>query len=302
MSDGGLPRISLVTPSFNQGRFLEATLRSVLEQNYPNLEYIVVDGGSTDDSVAILGRYSDRLTWWVSEQDGGQTDAIRKGFSRATGEILNWLNSDDLLRSGALRAVAEAYSATGAEMIVGRDDMFRTDPDVPVARFVPSGYAFPDCLRFWDGSFRYHQPPTFFTRGLYRRAGGLDASLRYAMDYDLYCRMLALPETRVHYLDAVLAGFRIHSGAKTSRFKEAVLRELREGSQRYWPTEWRTSGVRRQMDRYCAECAVFQMAEALRDNSWGTAVSAFVSSCGYSMPHSLNFMARRIMKTLIRVA
>ena len=112
------PRITLVTPSFNQGQYLEQTLRSVLDQGYPNLEYIVVDGGSTDDSVEITKRYADRLAWWVSEKDAGQSDALDKGFARATGEVFGYINSDDVLYPGALDAVAKAY-AQGARWIVG---------------------------------------------------------------------------------------------------------------------------------------------------------------------------------------
>jgi glycosyltransferase involved in cell wall biosynthesis len=105
-----LPRISLVTPSFNQAEFLEATLRSVLDQGYPNLEYIVVDGGSTDGSTAILERYADRLAWWVSEPDRGHGHALNKGFARATGEILGWINSDDLLLPGASSSAGSSRS------------------------------------------------------------------------------------------------------------------------------------------------------------------------------------------------
>src|SRR4051794_2419788 len=113
-----LPRITIVTPSFNQGQYLEQTLRSVLDQGYPNLEHIVVDGGSTDESVEVIKRYADRLAWWVSEKDAGQSDAINKGFARATGDVYGYINSDDFLYPGALEAVAKAYAA-GAQWMIG---------------------------------------------------------------------------------------------------------------------------------------------------------------------------------------
>ena len=115
-----LPRITIVTPSFNQGQYLEQTLRSVLDQGYPNLEYIVVDGGSTDDSVDILNRYADRLAWWVSEKDAGQSDAINKGFARASGDVYGYINSDDFLYPGALEAVGKAYASGASWMVPSR--------------------------------------------------------------------------------------------------------------------------------------------------------------------------------------
>lgn len=118
-SASGLPRITVITPSYNQAPYLEATLRSVLEQGYPNLEYIVVDGGSTDGSRDILEHYAPHLSWWVSERDAGQTDAIRKGLTRATGEWFNWINSDDLLAPGALWRIAEAAGARQTDIIAG---------------------------------------------------------------------------------------------------------------------------------------------------------------------------------------
>src|SRR5258706_6083465 len=120
MSGIAFPRISIVTPSFNQAAYVDATIRSVLDQRYPNLEYIVVDGGSTDGSVDIIRRYEDRLTYWVSEPDRGQADAINKGLARATGEIRAYLNSDDLYLPGALLRVAAEYRAhPDADIICG---------------------------------------------------------------------------------------------------------------------------------------------------------------------------------------
>ena len=110
-----LPKISTVTPSFNQGKFLEKTILSVLEQGYPNLEYIIIDGGSSDESVDIIKKYADRLNYWVSEADRGQSHAINKGFERATGEIFGWLNSDDWYHPGALQAVDDCVENNAAD-------------------------------------------------------------------------------------------------------------------------------------------------------------------------------------------
>ncbi|MBZ0305900.1 MAG: glycosyltransferase, partial [Anaerolineae bacterium] len=112
------PRITVVTPSYNQGQYLEATIRSVLSQNYPNLEYIVIDGGSTDTSTAIIQKYADQLAYWVSEKDRGQTHAINKGFQRGTGEVMGWLNSDDILLPGTLHAVGRAFAQDSSLKVV----------------------------------------------------------------------------------------------------------------------------------------------------------------------------------------
>lgn len=291
------PKITLVTPSMNQGQYIEATIQSVLQQGYPHLEYIVVDGGSTDNSVDIIRHYADRLAWWVREPDSGQTDALIKGFSRCSGELLNWLNADDLLLPGALFAVAQAYREDRADLVVGRDRHFTVDPDRPVSLFEPSGYAFPDCLRFWNGAFRYHQPCSFFTRAAYLRAGELDRSLHYAMDYDFYCRLLALPGVRVRQIDAELSAFRLHEDAKTSRAKAGFVKEMREISRRYWPATW-SIGEKQQMDRYSAECSVFQAAEAFRGHDWRKGTEALRLSFAYDPAHSTQLILRRLGKRL----
>jgi glycosyltransferase involved in cell wall biosynthesis len=287
------PKISLVTPSMNQGRFIAATIQSVLAQGYPNLEYTIVDGGSTDGTLDVIRAHSHQLASWVSEPDSGQTDALMKGFSRCSGELLNWLNADDLLRPGALLAVARAWRDSKADVIVGRDRHFTTDPDHPVSVFEPSGYEFPACLRFWSGSFRYHQPCTFFTRDAFVRAGQLDRSLHYAMDYDFYCRLLALPGLRVQQINAELSAFRLHEDAKTSRAKAGFVEEMRKISRRYWPAAW-AKGEERQMDRYSAECSVFQAAEAFRRRAWGQGARALQRSYTYDAVHATRFILRRL--------
>lgn len=290
------PKITLVTPSFNQGQFLEATLDSVLGQGYPNLEYRVIDGGSTDASVGILERYSKHLDFWVSEPDAGQADALIKGFRTASGDLMNWINSDDLLRPGALFAVAEAWMQEPTDLIVGEDIQFQTTPEAPVGHFFPAGYRYPECLRFWDDSFRYHQPPTFFSRRAYEAVGGLSRDLHYVMDYDLYCRMLRLPSVAVRYLDRVLSAFRLHAAAKTTHAKARFLLELRGVSRPNWPSAWSVAAESAAMDRYSAECSVFQAAESLRGGHYGIAATALMSALRYAPMHAANLAAQRVWK------
>lgn len=291
------PRITIVTPSFNQADFLEETLVSVLSQDYPNLEYIVIDGGSTDGSVAILETYSDRLTDWVSEPDRGQTDAIAKGFEMATGEIINWLNSDDLLLPGALSAVARTFMSTGADVVVGQDRHFYESHHHPVRRFIPSGYSYPECLRFWSGEFRYHQPCTFFTRAVYNDAGGLDRELNFSMDYDLYCRILAREGVTVEYLEEELSAFRLHKDSKTSKNAPDQLRDLAQASQRYWPDEFRSDPkTARDLKAFVAKCQVHQIVAALRKGDAGAALRS-VKVLGCARPfHAIAYACSLIAK------
>jgi len=288
-------KISIVTPSFNQGHFLEETIESVLSQGYPALEYFVIDGGSTDDSVSVIKRYQRHLAGWVSEADRGQSDALIKGFKRATGTVMNWINSDDVLRPGALAAVGDAWQQSKADLIVGRDIQFTDDVESPVGTFAGAGYEFPDCLRFWDGRFRYHQPPTFFSREIYEAVGGLRVDLHYVMDFDLYSRMLAKSSTEVCYLDAVLTGFRLHVGAKTSRAKAGFLTELRAVSRKAWPASWDVDAEQTAMDRYCAECSIFQAAEHVRARSLGEAFAALSTAVRFSPLHALAFATNRAL-------
>jgi glycosyltransferase involved in cell wall biosynthesis len=205
-----LPLVSIVTPSFNQARFLEAAIRSILEQDYPRIEYIIVDGGSTDGSLEIIRKYQSRLAYWVSEPDQGQTDAINKGFARAQGEILAWLNSDDTYEPGALGEAVAFLQAHPQVGLVYGDANFIDSDGHKIGRF-PAAQT--DYRRLRSGYVHIPQQAAFFRAGLWRQVGPLDPSFYFAMDYDLWVRLALL--SQVHYLPRTWANFRLHGDSKT---------------------------------------------------------------------------------------
>lgn len=215
------PLVSIVTPSYNQAPYLEAAIRSVLEQSYPHIEHLVIDGGSTDGSLQILQEYGDRLAYWVSEQDAGQTDAINKGFNRASGEIFAWINSDDLLR---LEAVAEAVEYLKEHPEVGMvygDADFIDEAGEKIGWF---NAAQTDYTRLRRGYVHIPQQATFFRGRLWRMVGPLDPSFYFAMDYDLWVRIAALAPIRYH--PRTWAAFRLHSDAKSLAAAERCWPEM----------------------------------------------------------------------------
>jgi glycosyltransferase involved in cell wall biosynthesis len=210
LNTASLPLVSIVTPSYNQAPYLEATLRSVLDQDYPNIEYILVDGGSTDGSREIIGRYAERLAWWVSEKDQGQTDAINKGFAHAKGKILAWLNSDDTYLPGAVsQAVAALRAHPEAGMVYGDANLI-DEAGKAIGKF-PARQT--DYSRLRRGYVHIPQQASFFRAALWRQVGPLDPSFYFAMDYDLWVRLAS--RAPLLYVPSLWANFRLHGTGKS---------------------------------------------------------------------------------------
>ena len=206
-----LPLISLVTPSLNQGKFIRATIESVLSQTYPNLDYRVRDGGSTDGTLAVLRAYEGRVPF-VSEKDAGQADAINKALADTTGEVLGYLNSDDVLRPGALAAVGEAFASDPDLVFVWGRASYLDEAGNTVSPYLTR----PDAIaRLADACF-IAQPAAFFRKEAWDEIGPFDATLHHTMDYDYWLRIAArYSESRTRFLDRELAGCRMHAEAKT---------------------------------------------------------------------------------------
>lgn len=212
------PRITLITPSYNQAQYLEATAQSIVEQDYPNLEWMIVDGGSTDGSVEIIRKYEGYLAWWVSEKDKGQTDALNKGLRRGTGDLFAFLNSDDLYTPGTLHAVGEAFASDPSlTMLLGRCQYITAD-----------GSPMDECLYAGDLSIEdfiaYNlvpQPSLFLRLDVCRAVGEFDNGMQYAFDHDYWLRAMLLGH-RIRGMDRLLSLYRLHEASKTvtERYKQ----------------------------------------------------------------------------------
>ena len=251
MESSFFPKISIVTPSYNQGTYLEKTIVSILSQRYPNLEYLIIDGGSSDCSIGSIRRYESHITYWVSEPDAGQSSAINKGFQRASGELFGWVNSDDCLAEGALHAVAEMYRRNpSAGAFVGAGDYIdRHDKVLMHKTPVPVTFR---SLYDWLELFHFMQPSCFFTRTAWERAGGLDESINYAMDLDLWFKIAQ--NFSFELTDTLLSKSLVHAGAKTKRDKylsevDAAFVIMRHGGD---------AQARKNLDRIAAKLDFFE--------------------------------------------
>lgn len=208
------PRITIVTPSFNQGHYLEKTIDSVLSQGYPNLDFMIIDGGSTDTSVEVIKKYERHLSYWVSEKDKGQSDAINKGLQRASGDIFNWLNSDDYYEPGALQAIAEGFASQPQKKIMcGYTHCFYDESGVTSHTY---RMGIRNTVAATVMNVEMNQPGSFYRMEVLRELGFLNPSLRYVFDGELWFRFLSKYGLQaVGYTDALVAHFRLHEKSKT---------------------------------------------------------------------------------------
>jgi glycosyltransferase involved in cell wall biosynthesis len=207
-----LPLVSIVTPSFNHGRFIQETIESVLSQNYSNIEYIIMDGGSNDNTLNILNKYSaDARIRWQSKKDKGQTDAIKQGFEMSSGEILGWLNSDDFYLPNAISNMVNKLMESDSDFIYG--DAIIVDEN---SRFLRYDVLPKHDNRLFQLFWGIHQPASFWTRDLYDSVGGLNLQYDCAMDRDLFCRMSKT--SNFFKISSFLSAIRYHPKAKSTRY------------------------------------------------------------------------------------
>jgi cellulose synthase/poly-beta-1,6-N-acetylglucosamine synthase-like glycosyltransferase len=213
------PRISVITPSFNQAAYLEQTISSVLGQNYPNLEYIIIDGGSTDGSIDIIRKFTNRIAYWVSEKDRGQTHAINKGLQKATGDIIAYLNSDDFYLEGTLARVAEHFSRhPEVDLVHGRCRVV-DERGLKIGERCGSITCYEEILDLWDvwwNGRNFVQPEVFWTKRIGDRIGPFQEELYWVMDYEYWLRILRAGG-RVGFVDAELAAFRLQPNQKSTQ-------------------------------------------------------------------------------------
>ncbi|MCU0446147.1 MAG: glycosyltransferase [Microscillaceae bacterium] len=209
------PKITIITPSFNQGIYIEECILSVLGQNYPNLEYFIIDGASTDHTVEIIQKYASKIDYWVSKPDAGQSDAINKGLRRASGEIINWLNADDIYEPDALWKIARAFQDSTVQVVSGRCKILPIKPN-QVSHYSDGTDIYPHNLAKTIGWARTDQPATFYRAEAVRKMNELDIELHYLMDRDWWVKyLLHFGLNHIVKIPDVLVNFRLHPASKT---------------------------------------------------------------------------------------
>ncbi|HAM37859.1 MAG TPA: hypothetical protein DCP53_00440 [Elusimicrobia bacterium] len=223
------PKISIVTPSFNQCKYLERTIESVLSQNYPNLEYLIIDGGSTDSSIEIIKQYADKISFWVSEKDNGQADSIKKGLDRATGDIFAFLNSDDVLTEKSLFIVAEEFNNNkDLGVLAGAGGMIDSNDNFLYGTY-PLGW---NRYILLSSQSRYMQPSVFYSKKSYKQAGGINPDMKCCLDFEFFVR---LADTKIKHkiIYKKLSYTRLHPLTKTATWQEISDKEKYEIYKKY---------------------------------------------------------------------
>lgn len=207
------PKISIVTPSLNQGAFIEETILSILEQNYPHLEYIIIDGGSTDNTLEIIKKYEKYLYYWESMPDRGQSHAINKGLAKATGDIFNWINSDDYLARGYLRKVGEIFKNPTIQCCCGFAEAFHQNHTKPSYLLKPTIHNTIEA----NMAYPLHvQPSTFYRKSVFDKFQGVNESLQYCMDRELWIKFhMNYDKSSIHQINCIGSHFRLHEKSKT---------------------------------------------------------------------------------------
>ena len=231
------PKISIITPSYNQGEYIEKTIKSILSQEYPNLEYIIIDGGSTDNTIDIIKKYESNIDYWVSEPDDGQSNAINKGFEKSTGDLLIWINSDDWLLPGVVSKIAEAYNANkDCGVFVGLSRVLDSAGKV-VEEGQPIGDVTIDSLFKWLDNKNFSQPSSFFTREVWETCRPLDEDLHIAFDLDFWIR-IKKKGFNFKVINEILSEELYHSEAKTRKYYRLAVLDIglvitRHGGEKY---------------------------------------------------------------------
>ncbi len=265
-----LPRITVVTASYNQGQFLERTIRSVLNQRYENLEYLILDGGSTDGSVDIIRRYERQIAYWRSHKDGGQPACLNEGFARATGDLYTYINSDDILLPGSLAAAAEFMAAhPNVDACYGNFLFLNSDSDV-IGAYFPSPYV------QWiaERDLFLPQQGSFYRAAMWNRLGGVSASLGYAFDSEFWCRAIAerMVTRKVNHM---MAGFRKHAEAKglSASWIETMTLQRQGLRDKYTPK----SSISRAAGRYARQALQIANGNLLRRKLWKLAAGRYAN-------------------------
>jgi len=211
------PKISIITPTLNQGNYIEQTIDSVLAQNYPNLEYIIIDGGSTDNTVNIIKKHQKHLSFWISESDKGQSNAINKGLKYLTGDIFNWINSDDFYEPNAFKTISNEFLLDpNLDILCGKERVIRNG----IESEIKAGSTLRKQLK--DSILKAHidQPPTFWRLDRVKYLGGLSENYHYLMDSELWVKyLLQFGQSKIKFVDEIFTNFRIHSNSKTAQFQ-----------------------------------------------------------------------------------